>query len=192
MFSSLEAEGQWPWDLVCSIGDVGPTRFAQVINLGWPWPSLWQGQIWFLMHLFGKNLVLSTNCQADLWPFIKGHSFGLPHTYLNICFSEITWLFDGLFIRLFKSLDQNVCNPHIWQNKICSIICCSWPWPILTLLRRSGERLRTFRSSSCICLDGAFMGRSTPTTAFDGAIWYFAYSIYTHWTYAWRSLVQKK
>ena len=96
------------------------------------------------MHLFGKNLVLSTKCQADLWPFIQGHSFGLPHTYLNICFSEITGLFDWLF----KSLDQNVCNPHIWWNIICSIISCSWPWPILTLLRRSGERLRTFRSSS--------------------------------------------
>ena len=25
----------------------------------------------------------------------------------------------------------------------------------------------------CICMDSAFMGRSTPTTAFDGAIWYF-------------------
>ena len=36
------------------------------------------------------------------------------------------------------------------------------------------------------------MGRSTPTTAFDGAIWYFAYTMLTHWTYAWRSLVQKK
>ena len=28
-------------------------------------------------------------------------SFGLPHTYLNIGFSEITGLFDGVFIRLF-------------------------------------------------------------------------------------------
>ena len=27
---------------------------------------------------------------------------------------------------------------------------------------------------SCICMDSAFTGRSTPTTAFDGAIWYFA------------------
>ena len=27
-------KGQWPWDLVCSIGDVGLTRFAQMINLG--------------------------------------------------------------------------------------------------------------------------------------------------------------
>ena len=25
---SLEPKGQWPWDLVCSIWDVGPTRFA--------------------------------------------------------------------------------------------------------------------------------------------------------------------
>ena len=29
-----EPKGQWPWDLVCSIGDVGPTRFAQMMNLG--------------------------------------------------------------------------------------------------------------------------------------------------------------
>ena len=34
MSSSLEPKGQWPLDLVCSIGDVGPTRFAQMINLG--------------------------------------------------------------------------------------------------------------------------------------------------------------
>ena len=26
----------------------------------------------------------------------------------------------------------------------------------------------------CLCIDSAFMGRSTPTTAFDGEIWYFA------------------
>ena len=32
--SSLEPKGHWLWDLVCSIGDVGPTRFAQVMNLG--------------------------------------------------------------------------------------------------------------------------------------------------------------
>ena len=63
----------------------------------------------------------STKCQADLWPFVQGYSFGLPHTYLNIFFSEITGLFDGLFIRLFRSLDQNVYG----KNKIYSIISCS-------------------------------------------------------------------
>ena len=31
--SSLEPKVQWPWDLVCSIGDVSPTRFAQMMNL---------------------------------------------------------------------------------------------------------------------------------------------------------------
>ena len=29
----------------------------------------------------------------------------------------------------------------------------------------------------CICIDGAFMGRSTPNTAFNGAIWYFSYTM---------------
>ena len=32
--SSLDPKGQWPWDLVFSIGDMGPTRFAQMMNLG--------------------------------------------------------------------------------------------------------------------------------------------------------------
>ena len=31
--SSLEPKDQWPWDLVCSIGDVGFTRFAQIMNV---------------------------------------------------------------------------------------------------------------------------------------------------------------
>ena len=30
----MEPKGQWPWDLVYSIGDLGPTRFAQMMNLG--------------------------------------------------------------------------------------------------------------------------------------------------------------
>ena len=37
--SSPEPEGQWPWDLVCSIGVVGPTKFVQMMILGWPWPT---------------------------------------------------------------------------------------------------------------------------------------------------------
>ena len=55
-FAQMMNLSQWPWDLICSIGDVGPTWFAQMMNLGWPWPTLWQGQFWFLMHIYGKNL----------------------------------------------------------------------------------------------------------------------------------------
>ena len=44
----------------------------------------------------------------------------------------------------------------------------------------------------CLFYDSAYMGRSTPITAFDRTFWYFAYTIQTHWTYAWRSLVPKK
>ena len=31
-----EAEGRCHWDLVCSIGDVGPTKLVQIIILGRP------------------------------------------------------------------------------------------------------------------------------------------------------------
>ena len=37
--SSPEPESQWPWDLVCSIGVVEPTKFVQMMILGWPWPT---------------------------------------------------------------------------------------------------------------------------------------------------------
>ena len=37
--SSPEPEGRWPWDLVCSIGVVGPTKFVQMMILGWSCPT---------------------------------------------------------------------------------------------------------------------------------------------------------
>ena len=53
--SSLEPEGPWPWILVCIIGGLSTTKFAQMMTLGWLWPILWQGQIWSLMLLYGKK-----------------------------------------------------------------------------------------------------------------------------------------
>ena len=54
--SSLEPKGWWPWNLVCSIGYSSTTKFVQMVPLGWPWPILWQGQIWSLMLLYGKKI----------------------------------------------------------------------------------------------------------------------------------------
>ena len=63
--SSPEPEGRWPWDLVCSMGDVGPTKFVQMMIIGWPWPTLRQGQICSLVHLNGnisEKLSFLENC----------------------------------------------------------------------------------------------------------------------------------
>ena len=38
--SSPEPKGRWPRDLVCSIWDVVPTKFVQMMILGWHWPTL--------------------------------------------------------------------------------------------------------------------------------------------------------
>ena len=54
--SSPEPKGWWPWNLVCSIGYSSTTKFLQMMTLGWPWPILWQGQIWSLMLLYGKKV----------------------------------------------------------------------------------------------------------------------------------------
>ena len=32
------------------------TKFVQMMTLGWPWPNLWQGQIWSLALLYGKKV----------------------------------------------------------------------------------------------------------------------------------------
>ena len=51
--SPPEPESRWPWDLVCRIRVVGPTKFVQMMILGWPWLTKRPGQIRFLMHLNG-------------------------------------------------------------------------------------------------------------------------------------------
>ena len=66
-----EPKGQWPWGLVCSIGDMGPTKFVQMMTLGWPWPFLWQGWICFLVLLYGKYTFLQEKCYKvtyNKWP----------------------------------------------------------------------------------------------------------------------------
>ena len=42
--SSLEPKGRWSWMLVCSIGCSSTNKFIQMLNLGWLWPILRQGQ----------------------------------------------------------------------------------------------------------------------------------------------------
>ena len=48
--SSPEPKGQWPWNLVYSIGCLSTTKFVQMMTLGWR-----QGQIWSLMLLDGEK-----------------------------------------------------------------------------------------------------------------------------------------
>ena len=51
-------EGWWPWDLVLSIqlGMLALPSLHKWISWIGPWPTLRQGHIWYLMHLYRKNL----------------------------------------------------------------------------------------------------------------------------------------
>ena len=59
---------------------------------------------------------ISSKGQADLSP--KATYFGLPHTYLNIFFSEIIWLF-VLKFHMEYSADKMATMPIHGYNKIC-------------------------------------------------------------------------
>ena len=82
-----------------------------------------------MLDLMTHCFYISTKGQADLSP--KATNFGLPHTYLNIFFSEIIGLFELKFHIIaysvykqysynicFRSLDQNGHHAHIWSNNI--------------------------------------------------------------------------
>ena len=54
--SSPEPKSRWLWHFVCYIGCSIATKFIQIMNLGWSWPILRQGQVWSLMLLYGKKV----------------------------------------------------------------------------------------------------------------------------------------
>ena len=54
--SSPKPASRWPLNWVYSIKDLGPTHFVQMMILGWPWPTLQQGQLCSLTLLYGNCL----------------------------------------------------------------------------------------------------------------------------------------
>ena len=70
-------------DLECSIRDVGPTKIAQMIIRGWPWPTL--------LH------VLKVNLHFDLSSMALIEDCHIHTLYLNIFFSENTGLIELKF-----------------------------------------------------------------------------------------------
>ena len=58
-FKIIFSRTKGPVTLVCSIGDLGPTKFVQMMTLGWPWSFLQQGQMCFFMLLYGKIYISS-------------------------------------------------------------------------------------------------------------------------------------
>ena len=72
--------------------------------------------------------------------------------------SYYSFWWNNLILCRYNADTLNICMKEFGSQKI---ILTKWQlW----------EPLYGF----CICMDSAFMGPSTPTTAFDWAIWYFA------------------
>ena len=73
----------------------------------------------------------------------------------------------NLILCLYNVDTLNICMKEFGSEKI--IFWTKWQlWELRQFFPLYGF---------CICNDSAFMGWSTPTTAFNGAIWYFADSM---------------
>ena len=96
--SSPEPIDRWPWNFVCSIVYASTTKVVQIITLGWPWPILRQGQIWWHRLLHGKKWKL----------FIFFETFaalGLKVAW-SIHFNELMKLSEYQWSRSFFDLGQ--------------------------------------------------------------------------------------
>ena len=77
--------------------------------------------------------------------------------------SYYSFWWNNLILCRYNVDTLNICMKEFGSQKI---ILTKWQlWELKTIIPLFGF---------CICMDSAFMGRSSPTTAFDGAIWYFA------------------
>ena len=84
--SSPEPKGRWPCNLVCSIGCSGTIKFVQMMILGWSWPILRQGQIWFIMLLYGKKI--------KQWIF-QNLLYSMMSKLVDVVNKKITWTYIG-------------------------------------------------------------------------------------------------
>ena len=62
--SSPEPRAPWDWIFAQIIGDGRSTKVVKVMIVHWRLPFLRQGQVYFLMHLYGKNV---ENFKQLLW-----------------------------------------------------------------------------------------------------------------------------
>ena len=63
--SSPEPRAHWDWIFAQIIGDGRSTKVVKVMIVHWRLPFLRQGQVYFLMHLYGKMLWISNNFSSE-------------------------------------------------------------------------------------------------------------------------------
>ena len=116
--TSLESKDRWTWKLVCSIGYLSSTKFVKMMTLGWPWPILWQGQIWYLILLYGKKVKQWTffrkplykrwYMQSTKWVALWVQKVKVIHWPWSISFSSIFLNF------FFPTADFNISSAFRW------------------------------------------------------------------------------
>ena len=142
--SSLEPKGQWPWNLVCDIGCSSATKFAQMMTLSWPWPILRQGQIWFLMLLYGQKGKTMDFSGTIVVYDVKVGRCSLLNEYMNLYEyqrsksfidhpSSLRFTFSNFFsLKTSRPIEAKFHVEPPWDRewKFVQMVYVTWPiWP---------------------------------------------------------------
>ena len=115
--------------------------------------------VWFRIYFFLQNDSCENLDNFSLIKCLYMHRWCL-YTPIN-SYNSFWW--SNLILCLYNADTLNICMKGFGSEKNnFDKMTAVRTWTIFPYL------------GFCICIDGAFMGRSTPTTAFDGTIWYFA------------------
>ena len=119
--------------------------------------------VWFRKNNFWQNDSCENLDNFSLIRLLYMHRWCLHGPIKS--YHSFWW--NNLILCLYNVNTLNICMKGFGSEKI-----------IFDKMTAVGTNAIFSWQGFCICKDCAFMDRSTPTlTAFDGAIWYFAYSI---------------
>ena len=119
--------------------------------------------VWFRKNNFWQNDSFENLDNFSLILLLFMHRCCL-HGQIN---SYHSFWWSILILCLYNVDTLNICMKEFGSEKIIFVKWQQWELRQFSLIR----------TGVCICIDGAFIGRSTSTTAFNGAIWYFAYTM---------------
>ena len=111
----------WSWNFVCSIGYWSATKSLQMMILCWSLIFLREGELWFLLHLYGETLKWWT----EVYDIKVGIYTKLAHREKHVPDANvILWLFSK--VTHISLIANNFCPEATGETKFTLHIEHSW------------------------------------------------------------------
>ena len=123
----------WGWIFAWIIGDRGSTKVAKIKVIHWHLTFLWQGQVCFLMHLYGKKhlKILFSKTEDGLW--LNLCIYHLERAVYQSCWNNC----HTLTFNLFTARSSLLLYAFVWAPYMYGKNVDNFKWLFLWSLRAS-------------------------------------------------------